>query len=67
VAGKVVSRERRKRPVSFFGVRAISKKTKLTMWMSCSITVTILHLLRVVLETLVGNLFGLKQNGSGQI
>jgi len=35
--------------------------------MLCSMTVTILHLLRVVLETHVGNLFRIKQNGSGQI
>jgi len=37
------------------------------MWMPRSMIVTISHLLRVVLETPVDNLFELKQNGSGQI
>jgi len=37
------------------------------MWMSRSLTVIILHLLRVVSKTLAGNLFGLKRNGRGQI
>jgi len=37
------------------------------MWKPRSITATILQLLRVVLETLAGGLFGLKQSDSGQI
>jgi len=37
------------------------------MWMPHFMTVTILNLLRALLETPVGNLFGLKRNGSGQI
>ena len=52
--------------ITQFG-RNRARRGRSAMWMLRSMSVTILHLLRVVLETPMGNLFGLKQNGNGQI